>query len=315
MSAPSNPASTPLPKLTQVAVGIVHNEQGQVLYAQRPAGKPYAGWWEFPGGKLETGESLASGLARELKEELGIAIHDCHHWLSQTFTYPHANVHLQFCHVRHFSGVPQGLEGQAWAWGSALTPPLPFLPAALPVLKVLQLPQRLHASAVAQYGLVRWQAKLLQLTTGVLIFSEPTLNPVEARQAFQACLTWKAAAPTQRLLIVASAHPADWRGLCDGVHFCEADLLNLTARPSLDWVSASITDRHALEAAKALGCNFVCVGDFTHAGAQDKRSRSWAAWGDLLAGTHIAAYLANGLGEHDLPFAFAAGAAGVVCSL
>jgi 8-oxo-dGTP diphosphatase len=78
------------PTLTQVAVGIVHNAAGQVLFAQRPAGKPYAGWWEFPGGKIETGETVALALARELREELGIQILDCHPWLTQRYVYPHA---------------------------------------------------------------------------------------------------------------------------------------------------------------------------------------------------------------------------------
>ncbi|MGL4575118.1 MAG: NUDIX domain-containing protein, partial [Burkholderiaceae bacterium] len=66
---------------TEVAVGVLFNAQGQVLFAQRPEGKPYAGWWEFPGGKIEAGESVEAALERELQEELGIRIHSARRWI------------------------------------------------------------------------------------------------------------------------------------------------------------------------------------------------------------------------------------------
>jgi 8-oxo-dGTP diphosphatase len=129
----------------QVAVGVVHHSDGRVLFAQRPSGKPYAGWWEFPGGKLEAGETVAHALTRELREELGIQILDCAVWLHQHYDYEHAAVQLHMCNVRGFKGELQSLENQAFQWGYAHQAPQPFLPAALPVLKALQLPSIIYA--------------------------------------------------------------------------------------------------------------------------------------------------------------------------
>jgi 8-oxo-dGTP diphosphatase len=91
---------------------------------------------------------------------LGIQILDCHPWLTQRYVYPHAHVNLQFCHVQAFSGQPQSLEGQAFAWGTAQHPPLPFLPAALPVLKAMQLPDVLRFTSAAKV-FDAWQARLM----------------------------------------------------------------------------------------------------------------------------------------------------------
>jgi 8-oxo-dGTP diphosphatase len=131
-------------KPVHVAVGVVHNQHGQILFAQRPIGKPYAGWWEFPGGKLEKNETIALALARELREELGIQILDCALWLHQDYEYSHAKVKLHTCNVFSFTGEVTALENQAFQWGYADKPPQPFLPAALPVLKALQLPSILY---------------------------------------------------------------------------------------------------------------------------------------------------------------------------
>lgn len=129
---------------TEVAVGIVHRRgpQGwEVLMAQRPEGKPYAGWWEFPGGKLEAGESVAQALARELREELGLQVQASSAWVMREHAYPHARVRLHFHRIFDWSGEPSSLEGQAFAWQPLAQIKLrPLLPAALPVLEMLQWP-------------------------------------------------------------------------------------------------------------------------------------------------------------------------------
>jgi 8-oxo-dGTP diphosphatase len=133
---------------TEVAVGIVYNSHGEVLFAQRPAGKPYAGWWEFPGGKVETGETVHAALTRELNEELGLQVQNCRSWITREHVYPHATVRLHFCKVHTFDGQPQSLEGQAFVWGDPQHPPVdPILPAALPILPWLALPDVLHMRA------------------------------------------------------------------------------------------------------------------------------------------------------------------------
>jgi 8-oxo-dGTP diphosphatase len=122
-----------------VAVGVLLRPDGRFLLTSRPAGKVYAGYWEFPGGKLEAGESVAQALARELQEELGIAIDPAavRRWREQLVDYPHALVRLHFCKVNAWQGELQMREGQSFTWGSLPVQVAPVLPGALPVLEWL----------------------------------------------------------------------------------------------------------------------------------------------------------------------------------
>jgi len=125
--------SVPDPRpVTLVAVGVLHRPDGQVLFAQHPAGKAYAGYWEFPGGKIEAGESPLSGLTRELSEELGIRVKAATEWLTQRHAYPHAHVELRFFLVSDWDGEIAPQEGQhvAWQTPGAYTVG-PMLPALL----------------------------------------------------------------------------------------------------------------------------------------------------------------------------------------
>ena len=119
-----------------VAVGILMRETGAVLMAQRPVGKPYAGYWEFPGGKVEAGETIMVALLREFEEELGIRI-DAEHaapWCCCDYVYPHAHVRLHFYICHAWDGQPEGLEGQQLAWQDATFKVHPILPATIPLL-------------------------------------------------------------------------------------------------------------------------------------------------------------------------------------
>lgn len=128
-----DPAGTERP-VTEVAVGILLRADGRFLLAQRPVGKPYAGYWEFPGGKLEAGESVETALARELEEELGIDIAASEAWRVLEHDYPHAYVRLYFRKIWRWRGTPRGREGQALLWQRAPVEVAPLLPAALPVI-------------------------------------------------------------------------------------------------------------------------------------------------------------------------------------
>lgn len=119
-----------------VAVGILMKPNGDVLLGQRPDGKPYAGYWEFPGGKVECGESILDALKREFVEELGLDIVSAEPWCGVEYIYPHAHVRLHFYICRDWRGDPQSLEGQAFAWqGDFAVEPL--LPATIPLLEWL----------------------------------------------------------------------------------------------------------------------------------------------------------------------------------
>ncbi len=123
-----------------VAVGVLvkrddHGREGRFLLTSRPPGKVYAGYWEFPGGKFEPGESVEQALRRELHEELGITIGAVQPWQQAVFDYPHALVRLHFCKVFDWQGELDMREGQQMAWESLPVQCAPVLPGTLPVLR------------------------------------------------------------------------------------------------------------------------------------------------------------------------------------
>jgi len=117
-----------------VAVGVLIDADGNFLLTSRPQGKVYAGWWEFPGGKLEAGESVEQALRRELHEELGIEIGAVQPWQTEIVDYEHARVRLHFCKVFDWRGAFEMREAQQMAWQTLPVRVAPVLPGTLPVL-------------------------------------------------------------------------------------------------------------------------------------------------------------------------------------
>jgi 8-oxo-dGTP diphosphatase len=120
--------------VVDVAVGVLVRTDGQFLLTSRPPGKVYAGYWEFPGGKLESGEEIEAALKRELAEELGISAGLVQRWKDELVDYPHALVRLHFCKVSEWTGELQMREGQSFAWQSLPVTVTPVLPGTVPVL-------------------------------------------------------------------------------------------------------------------------------------------------------------------------------------
>lgn len=116
-----------------VAVGILMKPNGDVLLGSRPEGKPYAGYWEFPGGKVEAGEAVLDALKREFAEEIGVRIISAEPWCGIEHVYPHAHVRLHFFISREWQGEPRALEGQQLAWQGQMQLE-PILPATIPLL-------------------------------------------------------------------------------------------------------------------------------------------------------------------------------------
>jgi len=121
-------------KVVDVAVGVLIRPDGDFLLTSRPPGKVYEGYWEFPGGKLEQGESVEAALRRELQEEIGVTIGPVHPWKVEMVDYPHALVRLNFCKVYEWTGELQMHEGQSFAWQSLPVSVQPVLPGTVPVL-------------------------------------------------------------------------------------------------------------------------------------------------------------------------------------
>ena len=118
-----------------VAVGVLIDAQGSFLLTSRPEGKVYAGYWEFPGGKLEAGETVEQALRRELHEELGITIGAVQPWKTEMHDYPHALVRLHFCKVFEWTGIFEMREQQSMAWQQLPVEVTPVLPGTIPVLR------------------------------------------------------------------------------------------------------------------------------------------------------------------------------------
>lgn len=143
MAAEQEPTS-PRP-VVEVAVGVLIDGAGAVLLGQRPEGKPYAGYWEFPGGKVEAGETLFAALSRELQEEIDVRIDQADEFMVLEHDYPHAYVRLHICFVKSWQGQPRGLENQALRWLNikdidqlSIAGFDPVLPATLPILEKLK---------------------------------------------------------------------------------------------------------------------------------------------------------------------------------
>ena len=258
-------------KIIDVAVGVLLRPDGTVLLGNRPADKPWPGWWELPGGKLEAGESVQQALTRELKEEIGITVTQTTPWVTYVHKYPTTTVRLAFCRVTEWSGEPQGLEGQLLRWvpiDTAQDVPK-LLPATYPPLRWLQLPNIYAISSVGSpEQLPQFLNKLDQgLAAGIKLFQwrEPGWPGGPAQQDLHQALKTVLArchAVGARVLIN-SIHPEAWWHEADGVHLRSQDAANLTNRPILDKgkrVGVSTHNLAELEHARTLDADFAVLG-------------------------------------------------------
>ena len=257
--------------IIDVAVGVLLRPDGTVLLGNRPADKPWPGWWELPGGKLEPGETVLEALARELKEEIGITVTHATSWVTYVHTYPTTTVRLAFCRVTGWEGEPLGLEGQALRWVQiAQAQDVPqLLPATYPPLRWLQLPT---TYAISSAGSTKHLPAFLEhlergLKGGIRLFQwrEPDWPGGPAHDSLhQALQTVLARCHTYGAkLLVNSVHPEAWWHQADGVHLRANDALRLSARPALSAgkrVGVSTHNLLELTQARALEADFAVMG-------------------------------------------------------
>jgi 8-oxo-dGTP diphosphatase len=300
--------------VVRVAAAVVVRPDGRVLLAQRPQGKPYAGYWEFPGGKLEPGESAAHALARELKEELGITVTRAAPWLTQEFVYPHAHVELAFFRVHGWTGDPVGHDGQAFAWQTpGAFDVAPLLPANTRVLAALLLPPIYGVTCAEDLGedafLARAEAALAQ-GLALVQLREKTW-PAARRDAFASRLLAVARRHGARVLLNGPAEDARRLG-CAGVHWTAAARAAAAARPRDLIVGASCHTRAELARAAALDVDFALLGPVqatpTHPGAQPL---GWEGFAAVVEGARVPVYAIGGLTATDLGRAIDHGAHGI----
>lgn len=300
--------------VVDVAVGVLVRAGGAVLFGQRPAGKPYAGWWEFPGGKLEAGESVEQALARELHEELGIEVRESRPWVVREHVYPHAHVRLHFQRVVAWTGEPRARERQALAWRRPAAIDLaPMLPAAIPVIGWLRLPDRIGiscASGIGENGFLEQLERRLREGLRIVQLREPGMPPGRFDALFRGARALSARYGAH--LLVSSAHPESYWRACDGVQLRSANLRSLVSRPALRFVGASCHDADELGRAGDLGVDFALLGPvkptLTHPGAA---TLGWAGFEQLVRASRVPVFALGGLDERDAGQAARAGAHGL----
>ena len=301
-------------EIVHVAAAVILRPDGQVLLAQRPLGKVYAGYWEFPGGKLEPGESPRHALDRELREELGLTVRRAAPWLTQRFVYPHAHVELHFFRVFEWDGVPVGHDGQAFAWQTpgAFTV-APLLPANTLVLRALRLPDVYAITMAADVGegvFVDRAQRAFERGLRLVQLREKEW-PLERQHALADRLLALAERCDARIMLNGDAQRARAWG-CAGVHWTSAALAQASARPTDMLCAASCHTREDIIKASALQLDFVVLGPIaptpTHPGAA---VLGWQGFASTAAGASLPVFALGGLTREDLAIAVDHGAHGV----
>jgi 8-oxo-dGTP diphosphatase len=298
----------------EVAAAVIERPDGAFLLAQRPEGKVYAGWWEFPGGKVEAGEPVDIALARELHEELGLDVEEAYPWITRTFDYQHAAVRLNFYRVVRWRGDPQAKEGQRFAWQRL--PELtvgPILPANGPILKALGLPLVMGVTQAEVLGVQDFLEQFdraLERGLGLVQVREKGMTP-GVLAGFSSEVVRRARARHCRVLLNGPPDIAAAAG-ADGIHLSAEALSRTEVRPEFELVGASCHTVAELARVAELALDYAILGPVqetpTHPNVP---GMGWDRFRVVAGGQPMPVYAIGGLGERDLGKARRAGAHGI----
>lgn len=306
-------------KIVHVAAAILlrQGKQGtEYLLAQRPDDKVYAGYWEFPGGKVEPGETMHEALVREIQEELGVTIDRAFPWISCQFTYPHATVRLKFFHATSWIGEIHPIEHKGFVWvriGDAATVS-PVLPANGPILRALELPTIYALTNATEHGT---DAELVRLEDALrrglrLIQIRDKRLPADQRRRFaQEVMALARRYDGCRVLVNDDEDLAHAVG-ANGLHLSANHLLATRQRPAFDYVAASCHSAGELAHAAAIGVDFALLSPVlptaSHPGEQ---GMGWRAFAELVDKSPIPVFALGGMKAEMLEEARGYGAHGV----
>lgn len=305
-------------KLTEVAAAVIERPAAdgatEFLLGQRAPGSFYEGFWEFPGGKVEPGETPNAALLRELREELDIEVLRADPWLRRQHVYEHAHVRLNFFRVRHWRGDLHDRVHSALAWQrTGALDVTPMLPANAPVLAALALPDFYGISHAGEIGI---DAQLTALAHGLehglrlVQLREPKLDAARranfVHAAVDLCHQYGA-----RVLVNGDPALAAAAG-ADGVHLQTRQLRMQTARLDFSLVAASCHSTVELELAAKLGCDFAVFGPVLETASHPGVAGiGWKALAPALAIPPLPTFALGGMTRADLDAARRAGAHGI----
>ncbi len=310
-------------KIIEVAAAVLQLPDDSFLLAQRPPAKIWAGYWEFPGGKIEPSETPYQALVRELREELGIEVRAAYPWLTRIFTYPHATVRLHFFRVTKWDGELHPHEGQEFSWQQLLSPALsreqgqvsvaPILPANAPILRALSLPNIYAISNVAELGEDEFMRRLeAALRNGLRLVQLRERNYSHEELKNLALKMLPLMKQHGALLIINADIKLAQDVGADGVQLTGVQLAELCERPAVEWCGASCHNINELRRAQELGCNFALLSPVlatqSHPGAPHLGWKNFAA---IAAGSSIPVYALGGLTHDDMQLAWQHGAHGI----
>jgi 8-oxo-dGTP diphosphatase len=297
-----------------VAVGVVQDRDGRVLLAERPRGKASAGYWEFPGGKLEAGESAEHALARELREEVGIEIGFACPWLTCDYEHAQQRVRRHFFRVLAWRGQPRGHEGQRLSWERPEAPRTgPLHPAYDRVLRALALPPVYAVTDTETFGVSGFMRRLhAALGRGVRLIQARERNKT-ADQAAQIVrrISLSARRFGARVLVADDLAVAQRAG-ADGVHLAPEQYMRLAAPPKVPMWAASCHNARELARAAELNADFVVLSQVLptrrHPGVA---GLGWAKFRELTRAYSLPVYALGGMKPELLPIAMRHGAHGI----
>lgn len=307
-------------KLVQVAVAILIKPDGEYLLASRPNGKGWAGWWEFPGGKIESGETPEHALIRESQEELGITPTQIQPWIKRRYDYPATHdaeaktVLLHFFFVHAWQGELTAREGQQFAWQHPRKLNVsPVLPANAPIMQALSLPPVYAISNVQEMGEPAFLHSLKQqLDHGLQLLQirESQLNSPALAKLSEQVLTL--CAPYDcRSLLNGTPEQALQLGY-QGVHLNSRRLLALPQKPDQLLVGASCHDVEQLQQAQALQLDFALLSPVLPTQSHPEATGlGWEKFGEMLNGLEIPVYALGGMQPEHLAQALSYGARGI----
>ncbi len=309
-------------KITEVAAAVIERQASdgatgsatEFLLGQRASGTFYPGYWEFPGGKVEPGETPHQALLRELGEELGIAVLRADPWLRREHVYEHAHVRLNFFRVREWRGELHDHVHSALSWQRADSVTVsPMLPANAPVLAALALPDFYaisHAGAIGIDAQLLALAHALEAGLKLVQLREPRLD-AGRRAAFVHAAVDLCHQYGARVLVNGDAALAA-AAAADGVHLPAAQLAARTQRPDFALVAASCHTAAELERAAQLGCDFAAFGPVrataSHPGVA---GIGWEKLSAALGVPPLPTFALGGLSRADMDMARRAGAHGI----